>query len=72
MTTPVEELDQLTSVLTMIGGKVSYEHEELRGNTFRFNTDTADWTINVQTPSDAWRWTERPQIPEFLKGANGY
>jgi hypothetical protein len=56
----------------MIGGKVSYEHEDLRGNTFRFNTDTADWTINVQTPSDAWRWTERPQIPEFLNGANGY
>ena len=72
MALPVEELDQLTSVLTMIGGKVSYEAPELRGNTFRFNTDSADWTINVQTPSAALRWTDVPEIPPFLNGASGY
>jgi predicted amidohydrolase YtcJ len=72
MTTPVEELDQLTSILTMIGGKVSSEASELRGNTFRFNTDTADWTIDMQTPTSTWRWTETPEIPPFLNGANGY
>ncbi|MGK0297060.1 MAG: putative amidohydrolase YtcJ [Gammaproteobacteria bacterium] len=72
MTTPVEELDQLTSILTMIGGKVSSEASELRGNTFRFNTDTADWTIDMQTPTSTWRWTETPEIPPFLNGANGF
>ena len=72
MAVPVEELDQLTSVLTMISGKISYEAPELRGNTFRFNTQSADWTVNMQTPSAAWRWTEAPEIPPFLNGANGY
>ena len=72
MSVPVEELDELTSVLTMIGGKISYEDASLRGNTLRFNTDTADWTINMQTPSAAWRWTETPILPPFLEGANGY
>ncbi|NIN35018.1 MAG: amidohydrolase family protein, partial [Gammaproteobacteria bacterium] len=33
MAVPVEELDQLTSVLTMIDGRVSHETPELRGNT---------------------------------------
>jgi hypothetical protein len=72
MTTPVEELDTLTSVMTFIGGKVSYEDPSLRGNTFRFNTDTADWTINMQTPTTVWRWDDVPEIPPFLNGANGY
>jgi predicted amidohydrolase YtcJ len=72
MTTPVEELDKLTSVMTMISGKVSFEDPQLRGNTFRFNTDTANWTINMQTPTSLWRWTEAPRIPPFLNGANGY
>lgn len=72
MATPVEELDQLTSIMTLIGGKVAFESAELRGNTFRFNTDTADWTIDMQTPTSIWRWTEVPNIPSFMNGANGY
>ena len=72
MSTPVEELDKLTSVMTFINGKISFETPELRGNTFRFNTDTADWTIDMQTPTSVWRWTEVPTIPPFLSGASGY
>jgi predicted amidohydrolase YtcJ len=72
MATPVEELDKLTSVMTFIGGKVSYEAPELRGNTFRFNTADASWTIDMKTPTSIWRWTEVPKIPPFLNGANGY
>jgi predicted amidohydrolase YtcJ len=72
MGTPDEELEKLTSVMTFINGKISFENPELRGNTLRFNTDTADWTIDMQTPTTAWRWTEVPQIPEFLSGANGF
>jgi len=72
MTTPVEELDSLTSVMTFINGKISHEMPELRGNTLHFNTDTARWTIDMQTPTTAWRWTDTPQIPPFLNGANGY
>ena len=72
MATPVEELDKLTSVMTLIGGKVSYEAPELRGNTFRFNTADASWTIDMKTPTSIWRWTEVPKIPPFLNGANGY
>jgi len=72
MATPVEELDKLTSVMTFIGGKVSYEAPELRGNTFRFNTADASWTIDMKTPTSIWRWTEVPKIPPFLNGANGH
>lgn len=68
---PDEELDRLTSVMTLIGGKVSYEAPELRGNTFRFNTDNADWTVDMKTPTSIWRWQEAPRIPPFLKGAGG-
>ncbi len=68
---PDEELDRLTSIMTLIGGKVSYEAPELRGNTFRFNTDTADWTVEMNTPTSIWRWQEAPVIPPFLKGAGG-
>jgi predicted amidohydrolase YtcJ len=72
MTTPIEDLDELTSVMTFINGKVSHEMPALRGNTLHFNTDTAQWTVDMQTPTAAWRWTEVPQIPPFLNGANGY
>ncbi len=71
MAGPDEELDRLTSVLTLIGGKVSYEAPELRGNTFRFNTDSADWTVEMNTPTSIWRWQEAPEIPPFLAGAGG-
>jgi predicted amidohydrolase YtcJ len=71
MAGPDEALDELTSVMTFIGGKVSYEAPELRGNTFRFNTDTADWTIEQKTPTSLWRWQKQPVIPPFRAGAAG-
>ena len=71
MAGPKEELDRLTSVMTFIGGKVSYEASEFRGNTFRFNTDTADWTVDMNTPTSIWRWQTAPEIPPFLSGAAG-
>jgi predicted amidohydrolase YtcJ len=72
LTTPVEELDSLTSVMTFINGRISHEMPELRGNTLHFDTDTAQWTLDMQTQTGAWRWTDVPEIPEFLEGANGY
>ncbi len=72
MAGPVEDLDKLTSVLTLIGGQVAYESEELRGNTLRFNTDTADWTVNQRTATGLWRWNEAPVVPPFLTGAAGH
>jgi len=72
MAGPKEELDRLTSIMTFIGGKVSYEASELRGNIFRFNTDTADWTVEMNTPTSVWRWQKAPEIPPFLNGAGGF
>ncbi len=72
MAGPVEDLDKLTSVLTLIGGQVAYESEELRGNTLRFNTDTADWTVNQRTATGLWRWNDAPVVPPFLTGAAGH
>jgi predicted amidohydrolase YtcJ len=69
---PVEDLDTLTSIMTISGGKIAYESPELRGNTFRFNVDTVDWTIDMRTQTAAWRWEEAPVVPPFLEGANGY
>ncbi|MFB3078535.1 MAG: amidohydrolase family protein, partial [Lysobacterales bacterium] len=71
MAGPAEELDKLTSIMTFIGGKVSFEARQLRGNTFRFNTDTADWTVEMNTPTSIWRWQKAPTIPPFLAGAGG-
>jgi predicted amidohydrolase YtcJ len=71
MAAPVEDLDELTSIMTLISGKVEYEAPELRGNTFRFNTDTADWTVELNTPTSLWRWDEAPVVPPFLSGAAG-
>ena len=34
-----EELDQLTSVLTLVSGKAVFEDSDLRNNTMHFNTD---------------------------------
>jgi hypothetical protein len=58
--------------MTISGGKVAYEAPELRGNTFRFNVETVDWTVDMQTPTTAWRWDEPPIVPPFLDGANGF
>ena len=72
MAGPQEELDKLTSILTLIGGQVAYEAPDLRGNTLRFNTDTADWTVVKKTPTTLWRWEQAPRIPPFLTGAAGH
>jgi predicted amidohydrolase YtcJ len=68
----IEDLDSLTSIMTFIGGKVAFEDPQLRGNTFRFDTDTVDWIVDMQTPTTAWRWDEAPIAPPFLDGASGY
>ncbi len=70
--TAVEDLDTLTSVMTLVGGKISYEDPALRGNTLRFNVESVDWTFDQQTPTAAWRWDRAPEAPPFLDGANGY
>ena len=72
MAGPVEELDKLTSVMTLIGGEVAFESAELRGNTLRFNTDAADWTVEKRTPTGLWRWDTAPDVPPFLTGAAGH
>ena len=68
---PKEELDNLTSIMTMISGEVVYEQPQLRGNTLRFNTRNAQWEIDKSTPTDIWRWDGEPQLPPFLSGAGG-
>lgn len=71
MAGPDEELDQLTSILTIIDGKVAYEAPDLRGNTLRFNTDDATWTVEKKAPTSLWRWEAKPELPPFLTGAAG-
>lgn len=72
MAVAVQDLNKLTSIFTMVGGKVNFEDPLLRGNTLRFNSDSIDWTFDMQTPTTLWRWTETPVAPSFLHGANGY
>jgi len=71
MAGPDEDLDKLTSVMTFIGGKIAFESDELRGNTFRFNTGDASWTFVQNTPTSLWRWQATPIVPPFLTGAAG-
>ncbi len=69
---PIEALDELTPVLTLISGNAVYESPALRGNMLSFDTDTAEWTVEMQAPTDIWRWQEVPRIPPFLNGAAGW
>jgi predicted amidohydrolase YtcJ len=69
---PVDELGTLKSVMTIIGGQVTSELPELRGNTLWFDTNDAKWIMQMNTPTTIWRWKEEPQIPPFLQGASGY
>lgn len=71
MAGPDEELDRLTSILTMIDGKVAFEAPELRGNTLRFDTHDAAWILEQKTPTSLWRWVDKPVVPPFLSGAAG-
>jgi len=72
MAVDVEDLDTLTSIFTMVGGEISYEAPQLRGNTLRFDIDTVEWTFDEQAPTTAWRWKDTPVVPPFLNGASGY
>ena len=72
MAVDVEDLNTLTSILTMVSGKIAYEAPQLRGNTLRFDIDTVEWTFDEQTPTTAWRWEDTPVVPPFLDGASGY
>jgi hypothetical protein len=71
MAGPDEDLDKLNPVLTLISGKAQFEGPKLRGNTYRFETDTATWTVEKNTPTSIWRWQQAPVIPPFLTGAAG-
>ena len=71
MAGPDEDLDKLTSIMTFIGGEIAFESDQLRGNTLRFNTDSADWTFVQNTPTSLWRWQSTPVLPPFLTGAAG-
>jgi hypothetical protein len=48
--------------MTMIGGKVVFEDTDLRDNQLRFNTDTAEWEVARNTPTDLWRWESVPPV----------
>ncbi|MDH3545458.1 MAG: amidohydrolase family protein [Gammaproteobacteria bacterium] len=62
----VEDLDELRPIMTMVGGRVVFEDPMLRNNTLRFNTDTAEWEVSKQTPTDIWRWQSAPpEIPTY-------
>ena len=66
MDVAVEDLDTLRPIMTMVGGKIVYEDEPLRGNLLRFNTDpnVAKWEIKKTTPTSLWRWPETgPVVP---------
>lgn len=69
---PKEDLDRLTAIMTIISGKAVFEAPALRGNSLRFNTETASWEIDMQTPTEIWRWETEPRIPPFLNGAGGF
>ncbi|NCF51102.1 amidohydrolase family protein [Gammaproteobacteria bacterium] len=58
----VEDLDELRPIMTMIGGKVVFEDTDLRDNQLRFNTDTAEWEVARNTPTDLWRWESVPPV----------
>jgi len=52
----IEELPGVVPLLTMVGGKIVFEDPAFRGNTLRFNPQTAGWEKDVNTQSDLWRW----------------
>jgi predicted amidohydrolase YtcJ len=66
MAVEVEDLDTLRPIMTMVGGKVVFESPELRDNMLKFNTDTAEWEVAENTPTDLWRWENvPPEIPVY-------
>ncbi len=66
MAVEVEDLDTLRPIMTMVGGKVVFESPELRDNMLKFNTDSAEWEVARNTPTDLWRWQSvPPEIPVY-------
>jgi predicted amidohydrolase YtcJ len=56
---PLEELPYIKPIMTMVQGKIVFEDPQLRGNTLRFNTETAVWEKNIASQyqnSALWRW----------------
>jgi predicted amidohydrolase YtcJ len=53
---PLEELPSIKPVMTMVQGKIVFEDPGFRGNTLRFNTETAKWEKDTVTQSQLWRW----------------
>ncbi len=56
---PLEELPYIKPIMTMVQGKIVFEDPQLRGNTLRFNTETAIWEKDIAQEfqnSSLWRW----------------
>ncbi len=53
---PLAELPTIKPIMTMVQGRIVFEDPQLRGNTLRFNTETAKWEKDVKTQSALWRW----------------
>lgn len=56
MDVPIEELPSVKPVMTMVQGKIVFEDPQFRGNTLRFNVETANWEKDLKTDSQLWRW----------------
>jgi len=56
MDVPLEEVPTIKPIMTMVQGKIVFEDPQLRGNTLRFNTETAKWEKDVKTDSKLWKW----------------
>ena len=56
LTVPIEELPKVVPLMTMVGGKIVFEDPAFRGNTLRFNTQSAKWEKDIKTNSNLWKW----------------
>ena len=56
MDVPLEEMPTIKPIMTMVQGKIVFEDPQIRGNTLRFNTQTAKWEKDVKTQSSLWKW----------------
>ena len=56
MDVPLEEMPTIKPIMTMVQGKIVFEDPQFRGNTLRFNTQTAKWEKDVKTQSSLWKW----------------
>lgn len=56
MDVPLEEMPTIKPIMTMVQGRIVFEDPQFRGNTLRFNTQTAKWEKDVKTQSSLWKW----------------